>query len=78
MADTLVSTQVAPERKSLKDKTVGFFLDVNKEMKKVTWPKREELIDATIVTLALCIAFSIFVFGVDKVFEVVLRLVYSI
>ena len=78
MADTLVSTQVATERKSLKDKTIGFFIDVNKEMKKVTWPKREELIDATVVTLALCIAFSLFVFGVDKVFEVVLRLVYSI
>ena len=78
MADTLVSTQVATERKSFKDKTIGFFIDVNKEMKKVTWPKREELIDATVVTLALCIAFSIFVFGVDKVFEVVLRLVYSI
>jgi preprotein translocase subunit SecE len=62
----------------LKDKIVGFFLDVNKEMKKVTWPTREALIDATIVTLALCLMFSVFVFGVDKIFEVVLRLVYSI
>jgi preprotein translocase subunit SecE len=78
MADTLVSTQVAPERKSFKDKVVGFFIDVNKEMKKVTWPTRNELIDATIVTLGLCALFSIFVFGVDKIFEVVLRLVYSI
>jgi preprotein translocase subunit SecE len=79
MADTLVSTQTAvSEKKTLKDKTTGFFVDVNKEMKKVTWPTRNELIDATVVTLALCAAFSIFVFGVDKVFEVVLRLVYSI
>ena len=44
MADTLVSTQVAPERKNIKDKVVGFFIDVNKEMKKVTWPTREQLI----------------------------------
>jgi preprotein translocase subunit SecE len=78
MADTLVSTQIAPERKSLKDKTVGFFIDVNKEMKKVTWPTRESLIDATWVTIALCLLFAAFVFGVDKIFEVVLRLVYSI
>jgi preprotein translocase subunit SecE len=78
MADTLVSTQVAPERKNLKDRVVGFFVDVNKEMKKVTWPTRESLIDATIVTLGLCAIFSVFVFGVDKIFEVVLRLVYSI
>jgi len=78
MADTLVSTQAAPERKGLKEKVVGFFNDVNKEMKKVTWPTRAELIDATVVTIALCIAFSVFVFGVDKVFEVLLRLFYSI
>ncbi|MEI8135012.1 MAG: preprotein translocase subunit SecE [bacterium] len=78
MADTLVTTQAAPERKSVKDRVVGFFADVNKEMKKVTWPSRESLIDATIVTLALCAIFSVFVFGVDKIFEVVLRLVYSI
>jgi preprotein translocase subunit SecE len=79
MADTLVSTQPAvAERKGLKDKVVGFFLDVNKEMKKVTWPTRESLIDATIVTIALCLVFSAFVFGVDKIFEIVLRLVYSI
>jgi preprotein translocase subunit SecE len=77
MADTLVSTQIAPERKNLKDKTIGFFIDVNKEMKKVTWPTREALIDATWVTIALCLLFSAFVFGVDKIFEVVLRLVYS-
>mgnify|MGYP001792640856 CR=1 FL=1 len=77
MADTLVSSQIAPERKSIKDKVVGFFVDVNKEMKKVTWPTREQLIDATIVTLGLCALFSVFVFGVDKIFEVILRLVYS-
>jgi preprotein translocase subunit SecE len=77
MADTLVSSQIAPERKNLKDKTVGFFIDVNKEMKKVTWPTRDQLVDSTIVTLGLCALFSVFVFGVDKIFEVVLRLVYS-
>ena len=77
MADTLVSTQAVAEKRSLKDKTLGFFVDVNKEMKKVTWPTREQLIDSTVVTLGLCAMFSVFVFGVDKIFEVVLRLVYS-
>jgi len=77
MADTLVSTQAVAEKRNLKDKTLGFFVDVNKEMKKVTWPTREQLVDSTVVTLGLCALFSVFVFGVDKVFEVVLRLVYS-
>jgi preprotein translocase subunit SecE len=78
MADTLVSTQIAPERKNVKDKISGFFIDVNKEMKKVTWPTREQLLDATLVTIGLCAIFSAFVFGVDKIFEVVLRLIYSL
>lgn len=79
MADTVVTTAAAEsERKGLKNKIVGFFLDVNKEMKKVTWPTREQLQDATIVTLALCIIASLFVFGVDKIFEIVLRLLYGV
>ncbi len=80
MADTTLSTAttVAVEKKSLKDKATHFFSEVSKEIKKVTWPSREQLIDATIVTLVLVVVTSIFIFGVDKIFEVVLRLVYAI
>jgi preprotein translocase subunit SecE len=79
MADTVVSTQSTDvERKSFAAKVTGFFTDVNKEMKKVTWPTREQLQEATLVTLALCVVASIFVFGVDKIFEIVLRLLYGI
>lgn len=80
MADTTLSTStaVAVEKKSLKDKATNFLSEVSKEIKKVTWPSREQLIDATIVTLVLVVVTSIFIFGVDKIFEVVLRLVYAI
>ncbi len=80
MADTTLSTStaVAVEKKSLKDKATHFLSEVSKEIKKVTWPSREQLIDATIVTLVLVVVTSIFIFGVDKIFEVVLRLVYAI
>ena len=78
MADTAITSQAAaPERRAFKDKITGFFTDVNKEMKKVTWPSREQLIEATLVTMALVVVFSIFVFGVDKVFEILLRLIYG-
>ncbi len=80
MADTTLSTSTAVvvEKKSLKDKATHFISEVNKEIKKVTWPSREELIDATIVTLVLVVVTSAFIFGVDKIFEVVLRLLYAI
>ncbi len=47
-------------------------------MKKVSWPTREQLQEATLVTLALVVVASIFVFGVDKIFEITLRLIYGI
>ena len=80
MADTIVTGQVGEvsEKRGLKGRIGGFFTNVSKEMKKVTWPSRAALQEATIVTIVLCILFSIFVFGIDKVFEVVLRLVYGI
>jgi preprotein translocase subunit SecE len=66
------------EKKGLGAKISSFFTEVNKEIKKVTWPTREQLQEATIVTLVLVVVFSIFVFGVDKIFEILLRLLYSI
>jgi preprotein translocase subunit SecE len=78
MAETTLTQQTTDiERKSLKDKVTGFFTDVNKEMKKVTWPTREALQDATLVTLTLCIVSSVFIFGIDKIFEIVLRVIYG-
>jgi preprotein translocase subunit SecE len=94
MAETLVSTKspkfdgasikkssqtpANADEKSFKDKSLGFFGEVVKEMRKVSWPTREQLQDATIITLVVCVIFSAFVFGVDKIFETVLRLIYSI
>jgi preprotein translocase SecE subunit len=80
MAETVVTSQVGEvsEKRSLKDRIGGFFTNVSKEMKKVSWPTRAALQEATMVTIVLCILFSLFVFGVDKIFEIVLRLVYNI
>ncbi len=80
MADTtLTTTTTAVEApKGLKGKASEFLTGVNKEIRKVTWPSREQLQEATIVTLVLCVVTSAFIFGVDKIFEVLLRFVYSL
>ncbi len=78
MAETLVSSQGAAVKNGLVDKAMGFFNGVTKEMRKVTWPKRAELQEATIVVLVVCVIMSAFVFGVDKIFEIVLKLIYSL
>jgi preprotein translocase subunit SecE len=80
MAETTLtptSPQLIAEKKGMIGRFNGFIAEVRREMKKVTWPKREELQDATIVTLVLTLVTSAFIFGVDKIFEVVLRLVYG-
>jgi preprotein translocase subunit SecE len=50
----------------MKEKIIGFVTDVVKEMNKVTWPKREELQESTVIVLAVCIVLSLFVYVVDN------------
>jgi len=69
---------IPEEKKGIIGKATGFFNDVAKEMRKVSWPKREELQDATGITLVLCLVLAAFVFGVDKIFENILKLIYRI
>lgn len=49
----------------MKEKILGFFSDVNKEMRKVTWPKRDELKDSTVVVLVISGLIAAFVFAAD-------------
>jgi preprotein translocase subunit SecE len=69
MAETTVVTGSANASNGLKQKSFTFFSDVAREMRKVSWPKREELQDASVITLVLCVILAIFTFAADKVFE---------
>jgi len=57
----------------MKEKIIAFFTDVVKEMNKVTWPKKEDLRDSTIIVLVVCLVISAFVYVVDTAVSVVLR-----
>lgn len=59
----------------MKEKIIAFFTDVVKEMKKVTWPKPNELRESTIIVLAVCGVITIFVFGIDWVVSNVLKVI---
>ncbi len=49
----------------MKNKIINFFTDIVREMKKVTWPKREELKESTIVVIITSLIFALFVYIVD-------------
>jgi preprotein translocase subunit SecE len=44
-----------------------FSNDVVAEMKKVSWPSKEQLKESTVVVIVVCIIITLFVFAVDQV-----------
>ncbi len=51
----------------MKEKLLNFVTDVVREMKKVTWPTKEELRESTMVVVVVCLIISAFVYVVDLV-----------
>jgi preprotein translocase subunit SecE len=57
----------------MKEKIIGFFTDVVKEMNKVTWPKKDDLRDSTMIVLIVCLLIAAFVYVVDAIVSGLLR-----
>jgi len=49
----------------MKDKIIDFFTGVVKEMKKVTWPTKEELKESTAIVVVVCLILAAFTYVVD-------------
>ncbi|MFA5011966.1 MAG: preprotein translocase subunit SecE [Ignavibacteria bacterium] len=60
----------------MREKILGFFTDIFKEMKKVSWPKKEELRDYTKVVVVTMFIFAIFVYIVDKGISELLKILF--
>jgi preprotein translocase subunit SecE len=60
----------------MKEKIINFFQDIYKEMKKVTWPKKNELKDSTIIVVVTMIIFATFVYFVDKGISEFLKVIF--
>ena len=49
-------------------KKEGFFKQVKKELKKVSWPSKKNMIKFSITTICFILLFSLFFFGLDSMF----------
>ena len=57
----------------MKDKIKKFFEDVVKEMKKVTWPAKAELIESTKIVIVVCIILAAFTYVIDMLINQVFK-----
>jgi len=48
----------------------GFFKDMKSELKKVVWPSTRQVINNTLLVVALVIVVSLVVLGIDSVLKV--------
>jgi len=57
----------------MKEKIINFFEDVVKEMKKVTWPTKDELFESTKIVIVACLILSVFTYVIDMFINQVLK-----
>ena len=57
----------------MKDKIKKFFEDVVKEMKKVTWPTKQELMESTKVVIVVCFILAGFTYVIDMIINMVFK-----
>ncbi|MDL2237156.1 preprotein translocase subunit SecE [Christensenellaceae bacterium OttesenSCG-928-K19] len=64
--------QLAEQKKIAKQKNkkqkrslIRFFKDVWGEVKKVTWPTKEELFKTTLMVIVFIVIFTVIVYGID-------------
>jgi preprotein translocase subunit SecE len=51
-------------------KRVGLFLaDIKSELKKVTWPNKDDMQKTTIAVVIASVLFGVYLFGVDMIFS---------
>ena len=54
-------------------KIARFFVNVKKEMKKVRWPKKKEMIKFSIATICVLCFFMLFFTGVDGILSLIVK-----
>lgn len=56
---------------------VEYLNDVGKEMRKVSWPSRNELISNTLITLLATAIISLYIYAADQVISRILEFIYQ-
>ncbi len=58
------------------EKIKVYMAEVSKEMKKVSWPTKEQLKESTVVTIVACIVLTVFTYAIDIVMNQVVDFMF--
>jgi len=56
----------------------AYLKEVRGEMKKVTWPSKDDMIKTTVAVIVISLFFGVYLFGVDFIFSRIFRQIGSI
>jgi preprotein translocase subunit SecE len=56
----------------------AYLRDVRGEMKKVTWPSKDDMIKTTVAVIVISLFFGVYLFGVDFIFSRIFQRIGSI
>ena len=52
------------------------FTDIKGEMKKIVWPTKSQIVNNTLVVIAVSLIAAVLIFGLDTIFGLVNQLIY--
>ncbi len=56
---------------------VQFLKEVNEELKKVTWPSKELVKNATIAVIIFTLVISVYLWGLDIIFQRIMNILFK-
>ena len=67
----MTTDALASPKQSWPARVVGFLRDVRSELRKITWPTRDELKKATVVIIVFVVALGVFIGLLDSFLQLV-------
>jgi len=59
------------------DKILKFLKEVSAELRKVTWPTKDELVGSTMVTIVVSLIVAIFIGIVDRILTLIVHTIFG-
>jgi preprotein translocase subunit SecE len=57
----------------MKEKIINYVNEISREMKKVTWPSKDELKESTSIVVVLCLILSLFTYVIDMTIQTIIK-----